>query len=196
MVNPLFGFLLSIAVFFDNSRTEAITMLIFESGAVCFEYLVYRMKRQLRLEKKIRLDDINQQLEPFFISNRKAVASKAVGMDVTFHDEDFLAMEDETVADHKEIRLLRSRRYLRQELIEDQKKLNYYLAGVTVNSILIVVSVTFLITISTTGGMCVFENQLPSPFARNPLESCSACQGTTGVCEICTLETPQCYYPY
>ncbi|KAL3930670.1 MAG: hypothetical protein SGARI_004416 [Bacillariaceae sp.] len=198
MLNPLFGFLLTLAVFFDDSRAEAISMWILETIAVFFDFLVYRLKRQKHAEKKDRLDEINQRLEPFFSSNRKAKAARMAGIDVSFHDCDLLAMEEdhETVADHKEIKLLRDRRYVRNWLVEDQKNLNYHLGGVIFNGVLIFITLVFIVCIATTGGMCVYDGNTPNPFSQNQLGMCSSCQGTTGVCEICTATTTQCYYPY
>jgi hypothetical protein len=198
MLNPLFGFLLTFAVFFDDSRAEAISMWILETIAVFFDFLVYRLKRQKHAEKMHRLDEINQKLEPFFASNRKAKVAKSAGIDVSFHDCDLLAMEEEdgTVADHREIKLLRDRRYVRKWLVEDQKHLTYHLVGVVFNSVLIFITLIFIVCIATTGGMCVHDGNTPNPFSQHQLEMCSSCQGTAGVCEICTAATTQCYYPY
>ncbi|KAL3909045.1 MAG: hypothetical protein SGILL_008247, partial [Bacillariaceae sp.] len=197
MMNPLFGFLLTFAVFFDDSRAEAISMWILETIAVFLDFLVYRLKRQKHQEKLERLDEVNQKLEPFFASNRKAREAKNYGIDVSFHDADILAMEEdgETVADHREIKLLRDRRHLRQWLVEDKRHLNYHLGGVLFNSVLIFITLVFIVCIATTGGMCVYDGNTPNPFSQNQLGMCNLCDGS-GVCEECNGAVPQCYYPY
>lgn len=196
ILNPLFGFLLTFAVFFDDSRVEAISMWILESIAVGLDFLVYRLKRQKRMDKEVLLDTINVKLEPFFASNRKASGTKWTAMDMSFHEAAITAMEEETVADHREIKLLRDRRHLRHSLAEDQRHLNYHLGGVVFNTVLIFITLIFIVAIASTGGMCVIPGTAPNPFSQDQLGICSACQGVAGKCEICTATTSQCHYPY
>jgi hypothetical protein len=198
IMNPLFGFLLTFAVFFDNSQAEAISMWIFETVAVICDFLVYKAKRQKRMDKEILLDSINEKLEPFFASNRKGNGTtRTVAMDISFHETAINDMEDETVADHREIKLLRDRRHLRHSLAEDQKYLSYHLLGVVFNTGVIIITLIISVTIASTGGMCVYDNNTPNPFSQNQLGLCSACHGVDGTCEICRSDgTSQCYYPY
>jgi hypothetical protein len=199
LLNPIFGFLLTFAVFFDDSRTEAISMWVLEIIAIVLDVLVYRAKRQKRMDKEILLDSINQKLEPFFASNRKAngTTTRLAAIDTSFHETAITAMEEETVADHREIKLLRDRRHLRHSLAEDQKHLNYHLIGVIFNTGLIFVTLIFIVAIASTGGMCVYDSNTPNPFWRDQLGLCSACQGVEGTCQICRSDgTSQCYYPY
>ncbi|KAG7339779.1 hypothetical protein IV203_025458 [Nitzschia inconspicua] len=194
ILNPLFGFLLTFAVFFDDSRAEAISMWIIETISVAFDFVVYRLKRKKRMEKEELLDTINEKLEPFFASNRKANGFK--GMDVSFHEAAIAAMEENTVADHREIKLLRERRQLRHFLTEEQKYLNYHLAGIVFNSGLMFITMIFIIAMLSTGGMCVYDDKLPNPFSQNQLGLCSSCRGVAGQCAICTATITQCYFPY
>jgi hypothetical protein len=178
MLNPMFGFLLTLAVFFDDSRAEAVSMAVMESMAVFFDFLVYRLKRQKHLAKMSKIDEITEQLGTFIHAAKRE------------------QVDEEMENDHREIRLLRERRNLRQEVVDDQRHLNHHLVGVIINSILIVITLVLISTLASTGGMCVHSGKTPNPFSQNPLELCSSCQGTTGKCQICTEDTQQCYYPY
>jgi hypothetical protein len=194
MLNPLLGFLISFAVFFDNSRAEAIVMWVFEVMAVIFEYLVYRSRYVLYRGKKLKIDEIDAQLEPYIVARkaRKLAANQSQDSFDSFGDDD----EEKVTEDYREIRLLRDRRYLRSSLATERKHLRYHLVGVIFNSVLIFITLMVVIFIARSGGLCISDYETPNPFAKDQFAKCSSCLATTGTCEICTDATTQCYYPY
>ena len=101
-----------------------------------------------------------------------------------------------SAADHKEIKLLRERRKIRLWLQTEQFHINYHLTGVVINSILVFITMIFIISMLTTGGMCVLSDDMPNPFSQDQLSKCPACADVQGQCEICTATSAQCYYSY
>lgn len=189
--NPMFGFLISFAVFFDNGRNEAIIMWVIEVFAVFFDYLVYRSKYVVYRDKKIKLDEIEAKLEPYIVASRQ---SAAMGVDSSVHT--YPVDEEETTTNYRETRLLRDRRGLRISVLVERKHLRFHLVGVIVNSVLIFITLMVVVFIARSGGLCISDYETPNPFATDQFAKCPACQGTTGRCEICSGETAQCYYPY
>mmetsp|Transcript_54957 Transcript_54957/g.133474 ORF Transcript_54957/g.133474 Transcript_54957/m.133474 type:complete len:727 (-) Transcript_54957:319-2499(-) len=214
MINPLFGFLISFAVFFDDSRVEAISMWVLEALAIFFEFLVYRIRRRLLLQKKAELAEVESKLEPYVMAKRVQKAAEASGsapphrgisrgLSRTLSKElsvsSFYSASDagtEHHGDHREIKLLRQRKRLREERATERTHLHYHLTGVVFNTVLIFITIMVIIFVARSGGMCVLGGEGPNPFATNQLEKCTACQGVSGKCEVCGIDPHQCYYPY
>ena len=99
----------------------------------------------------------------------------------------------------KEMRLFRERRSLRVTQKTDRLELRYHFIGVVINLGLVGISLTLVIVIATSGGLCFRDRGAPSIFSNNQLETCNLCQDWgEGVCQVCNEEdgTSQCYYPY
>jgi hypothetical protein len=203
MLNPMFGFLLTFAVFFDDSRTEAISMWIIETIAIFFDFLVYRLKLQKRVDRLARLDEINDLLSSNMKTKKKGALNSSlhstrssVRSNVDF---DGLGTIEEAIGgsgDHKEIKLLRERRKIRLWLQTEQLHINYHLTGVVINSILVFITMIFIISMLTTGGLCVLSDDMPNPFSQDPLSRCPDCANVKGQCQICNPSSSMCYYPY
>lgn len=98
--------------------------------------------------------------------------------------------------ERKEMRLLRERRILRQRQQSEARELKIHFIGTCINVGLIVISLILIITIASTGGLCVF-NESVKIFSSDQLKNCNQCVGVTDVCEVCNADgSHQCYYPY
>ncbi|KAL3905787.1 MAG: hypothetical protein SGILL_009535, partial [Bacillariaceae sp.] len=98
--------------------------------------------------------------------------------------------------ERKEMRLLRERRILRQHQQAESRELKIHFIGTCINVGLIVISLLLIITIASTGGLCVFNEQVKI-FSSDQLKNCYLCDGATERCEKCFADgTHQCYYPY
>jgi hypothetical protein len=187
LCNPLFGFMISFAVFFDDSRTEALCMWVLEACAVGLELLIYRLKVKQYNERDEQLAEVHRKLAPFMSEDKIRRLKENSG-------------EDEELGRSKgsfnELRLLRERRLLRQKQSSDRVKLRYHLIGVVFNFGLMCLALLLIVFITRSGGLCIKDFETPNIFGKDQLGKCDACQGTMGVCEVCTEATSQCYYPY
>lgn len=198
MINPIFGFMISFAVFFDNSRNEAITMWALEVCAVIFEFLVYRCRCIVYNANKSRIDEIEGKLDTTRKAKKSSNATIAMGGAPPKDSYDgFGDIDDDvTTTNYYEMKLLRERRSLRTEVASERVNLRYHLVGVIFNAILIFVTLMVVIFIAKSGGLCISDYQTPNPFAQDQHALCPACRSVSGVCEICAETTAQCYYPY
>jgi hypothetical protein len=175
IVNPLVGFAITFAMFFDDSKTEALIMWGIESAGVFSEYFLYRLK----------IRDV--------ANNAKLI--KEVGRQ-TKHGRAPKEGEDPAIA-ARELTQMRQKYYqLKQEELTDHTLLWYLGMGCYANGILSLIVLTLILTISQSGGLCVDDFDLPNPFDMDQLGRCSLCKEVLGVCEICTDVKEQCYYPY
>jgi hypothetical protein len=98
--------------------------------------------------------------------------------------------------ERREMRLLRERRILRQRQQTEARELKIHFIGTCINIGLIAISLVLIITIASTGGLCVF-NEKVRIFSTDQLKNCNQCVGATNVCEVCNTDgSHQCYYPY
>lgn len=167
LLNPVFGFLISFAVFVDDSKGEAITIWIMEMGSVILEIVTYRRLRILHARKHERLDKLDDEV---------AVA-KGRG--------------------YKKTALLRERRETRIVVATSRKKLQYHFVGVTVNSVLTLVTLLMIIFVARGGGLCLVGGEGLDIFSGDQRSRCFKCAGND-ICEECTEsgDIDQCYYPY
>ncbi|CAB9526566.1 expressed unknown protein [Seminavis robusta] len=175
IVNPLIGFLITFALFFDDSYLEALIMWCIETFAVLSEFAMYRVKiRQV---------------------NMRAIEIKKLMPKTTKKKE---AWEDED-AYLKELHKARRKYYvLKQEQRMDKRVLQYLHLAVYMNIVMSSVVLMLILVIARNGGMCIVNNQFPNPFQSNPLEKCTYCNDPSEFCEECNdaTETYQCYFPY
>ncbi|KAG7339778.1 hypothetical protein IV203_025457 [Nitzschia inconspicua] len=97
--------------------------------------------------------------------------------------------------ERREMQLLRERRILRQKTQSLARELRVHFIATCINFGLIVISLILIITISSTGGLCMYDEKVKI-FSMNQLGKCNRCDGTS-TCEVCDTDGPhQCYYPY
>ena len=176
IVNPIIGFLITFALFFDDSYVEALAMWCIETCAVLSEFAVYRVKiRQV---------------------NMRAVEIKKL-MPKTTKKKESWEDEDEYL---KELHKARRRYYvLKQEQRMDQRLLQYLHVAVYMNIIMSSIVLMLILVIARNGGLCIANFDYPNPFASNQLKTCFKCtDGPTEQCEYCDdfNEVYQCYFPY
>ena len=214
LVNPFVGFLITFAMFFDDRILEAVIMWTIECSAVICEFVVYRLKLKLFTRREKRMEEVEQDLEPFredrkrkkkLKSSRRMVSSASMSSDDeasfggdSFHDEETnSASDDVDLSQVRELRLLRERRILRQTQTTETQHLRYHFIGVVFNVCLVGISMVLILSIATAGGLCIKDMVAPNAFQRHQLEKCNLCKGTgKEICEVCTNENKQCYYPY
>ena len=178
LVNPFLGFVVAVAMFFDDSKTEALIMWGIESFAVLCEYGILLTKMQQRdvLAKEI----------------------KKAGKHTTRKREERLR-ETALDPDEAENEISRNRQeYYRLKLEQKrEKKLLWYLRFASyVNISFVVIFLVFIVVISHAGGLCINGGSAPNPFNLNQLENCPACTEIDGHCEVCADGVKQCYFPY
>lgn len=223
LLNPLVGFLITFAVFFDDRILEAVIMWIIEVSAVTCEFAVYRLKIRLFNQREERLrgtDDDLKELKRLRRKRKLQRAKEANGEDdssdeessessfakdtmSSFHDESQFSEESlkteqyVDLSNRRELRLMRDRRILRQTQSEEQRHLRYHFFGVAFNVFLVSISLTVILCIGRSGGLCIRDMEPPNVFKNNQLEKCFDCKETNGECEVCRDDgTSHCYYPY
>lgn len=217
------GFLITFAVFFDDSVVQAAIMWVIETMAVSCEVYIFRLRslaykeRVKRLEKtddaiknlrntKKKIKQLYESGKNLNISNHSMGSCSYDGeSDDSFHDEtgskdDMTTGGKSTGTDISKVRenkLYRERRVLRESNANDRRHLRYHLIGVCVNCFLVCLSLLIICVISKNKGLCIVDMEAPNVFQNNQLERCFDCQGVQGMCEVCREDgTSHCYYPY
>jgi len=96
----------------------------------------------------------------------------------------------------KQNRLFRQRRMLRENKKTEANDLYYHFVATILNISLAVGALIFVVTISSTGGLC-FKDGKMKPFSFDQLGLCDRCpQDSDEGCQQCSDEGNQCYYPY
>jgi hypothetical protein len=215
LINPLVGFTIFFAMFFDDRASEAIVMWFIESTAIILEFFVYRIKSKFYHEKNERLDELDKELEMFRGKSKKnirvvedsdedeSLSENSFGEEETEDPEDPEVRSTSSFGgsnpELREMRLLRERRMLRQTQKADRVELRYHFTGVMMNFGLVGISLTLVIAVASSGGLCLRNFEAPVIFSYDQLDRCDLCQDYgKGVCEVCNEEdgTSQCYYPY
>lgn len=215
LINPLVGFTIFFAMFFDDRAFEAICMWIIESSAIVLEFMVYRIKSKIYHEREDRLVKVDQDLEAFKVEKRnksKRLISMESDSDDSLSGDSFDGVEDQRSKSDgsdpsfggnnpklKEMRWLRERRLLRETQKQARVELRYHFIGVCMNFALVGISLTLVIVIAKNKGVCFVNMQPPKIFSNDQLESCYLCKDhdEDGACEECMDDgTSQCYYPY
>lgn len=162
-------------MFFDDSKTEALIMWGIETAAVLCELALYRVKARQQVLRARELKEVGRQT--------KSLRKRREGED----DE----------APSREQKEIRQRYYQLKEDRAADKTLQWYLGlGCTVNILLSLFVLAVILTIAQGGGLCVDNFNVPNPFDLDQLSRCPLCTNTTGVCEICSDDMQQCFYPY
>eukprot|EP00934_Nitzschia_sp_Nitz4_P009160 Nitzschia sp. Nitz4//scaffold280_size24494//13248//14009//NITZ4_008393-RA/size24494-processed-gene-0.34-mRNA-1//-1//CDS//3329545594//9150//frame0 len=194
LLNPVVGFAITFAMFFDDRIAEAVTMWIIEASAVALEFAVYRLQSKLYNERMSRVDELTQGLKEVGVEEPRDCERNAAG-----ESNGKTSSLDGSAHELKKTRMLRERRVLRQEQQAERLTLRYHFFGNVVNFALVCISLILIIVIASSGGLCIIDGERPVIFDMNQLGKCSACQGHihNGVCELCTRdEGPMCYYQY
>ena len=175
IVNPLVGFLVTIAMFFYDTEFQALLMWAVETASIVFEFILYRLKVRQIENNKVEIVEVGRKT--------KKLRKLREGED-----------PDAPVREQKE---MRQKYYqLKQEQATDHTLLWYLGAGCYVNIVLSLIILTLIIVMGQSGGLCVNDFGIPNPFDLNQIGRCPLCPDASEYCEICTDETSQCYYPY
>lgn len=167
LMNPVFGFFIGFVVFVDDSPVEAVSVWIMELVSVVLEFVTYRHYVTLFGESAKELE----------------------------HMEERLAQNPKR--GYKRITIQRERREMREDHSKARAKLRKHLIGVSINVVLVVVTLLLIIFVAKSGGMCVKDNNAPNIFQPDQQEECDLCNGRK--CQVCNLEEggeTQCYFPY
>ena len=174
IVNPIIGFCITFALFFDDDYVEALIMWCIETCAVLSEFAVYRVKiRQVNM----RAAEI------------KTLMPKTTKKKESFEDEDEYL---------KDLHKARRRYYvLKQEQRMDQRLLQYLHVAVYMNIVMSSLVLMLILVIARNGGLCIVNFDYPNPFAGDQIGRCDLCTlGSEVACQVCTAEESQCYFPY
>jgi len=181
LFNPIFGSLLSFAVFVDDSKVEAISIWLLEVSSVMLEAVTYFKLKKMYQREERRLEKLDSNLNK----------------------------GDKKGGQYKENSYLRERRLLRLEHNENKSKLRYHFVGVSVNFVLVCLTLLLMILVARGGGMCLVAGEGLDLFHPDQRSRCFECEdesdGWNKRCEICEpgpnddqiLNDPvQCFYPY
>lgn len=177
IVNPVFGFVITLAMFFDDSKAEALLMWCIETFAVLCEYGIYCFKAHQR-------DWLNREVDRLAIltipkKNRR--------------------MSNETIGEADEDEQLRHRQDFFRLKLEQKfhKKMLWYLRfGCYINIVFVLSLLGLIILVSRAGGLCINGNKIPNLLDPDQLGRCTACFEENGFCEVCSDSVRMCYYPY
>lgn len=196
LLNPLLGFTITVAMFFDDRIIEAAIMWAIEAMAVLFESLVYRLKFIFSKRTKGRIQDCTNEL-----ALRKDKSRRTLNGSVDSFDDSIETQEEPVKTDFSKLdnfRIERERRHLQMALNAEEVHLRYYFIGTIVNIGLVILSLSLIIGIARNGGLCIYHMQAPDPFNTDQLGLCNKCNGT-GACQVCDTSgnrEHQCYFPY
>ena len=177
IVNPTLGYIITLAMFFDDSKAEALFMWCIETFAVCCEYGIYCFKSYQRtwLNKEVeRLANLTIPKEKR--RRRHSNETEATDLEQLQFRQDYFRLKLEQKFSEKTFWYLR---------------LGCYINLLMVFSILLVI-----IFISRAGGLCIDGNKVPNLFDLNQLARCTACTELDGTCEVCAEGVRMCYFPY
>ena len=180
IVNPTLGFLITLAMFFDDSKTEALIMWSIETFAVLCEYGIYCFKSYQRNWLNREVDRLAQLTIPQEKRRRRS------------SNEDTVATEAQQLEYRQDYFKLK----LEQKFSE--KTFWYLRFGCYLNIIMVVCILIMIIFISSAGGLCINGNQVPNLFDPDQLARCDACSHLDQECEVCNSEdgVRMCYFPY
>lgn len=178
VVNPLVGFVITFAMFFDDSKVEALIMWAIETAAIICEFILYRLKVYQRRHNEKELVRVGR---------------------LTKKEPREVEEGENPDAPEKELKKIRQRYYqLKQDQLLDKSMLWYLRLACYINIFLSALVLAIIIFIARGGGLCIHNSQPPNPFNLDQIGECPLCQNATGtaVCEICSDDVKQCYYPY
>mmetsp|Transcript_11290 Transcript_11290/g.21542 ORF Transcript_11290/g.21542 Transcript_11290/m.21542 type:complete len:335 (+) Transcript_11290:143-1147(+) len=179
IANPLMGFIVTLAMFFDDSKTEALIMWCIETFAVLCEYGIYCFKSYQRnwLNKEVeRLAILTIPKEKRSRRRNSNESVEATEIEQLKYRQDYFRLK------------------LEQKFME---KTFWYLRFACYLNILLVSAVLVLIIfISRAGGLCINGGRVPNLFDPDQIARCPACSDEDGFCEVCAEGVRMCYYPY
>ena len=167
LVNPLIGFVITFAMFFDDSKNEALAMWGVETAAIAIEYVLFRVK----------------------VANLDAKDDDRIELKALLKDGKTKEPDDEQEG------LKKKYEALKVEITKDRMMLFYLQAGCYLNIFLCLIILALIIFVWQSGGLCMSNFKIDL-LDLNQLGRCPLCTNHSGVCEICTEEVTQCYYPY
>ena len=167
IMNPLFGFVVTVAMFFDDSKVEAFAMWSLETFSVICLFIILRLK----------------------VHQRKTLAEEVIRVGRLTKDAE---------APGKELKETRRQYYqLKKEQESNGGHLIFFLRiGFYLNVLLVLIVLALIIMMSQSGGLCFNGDEILNPFYPNQKDNCPSCTGVDGLCEVCTEEVQECYFPY
>lgn len=175
VINPVFGFSITVSMFFGDTVQEAITLWIVESTAVICEVVQWRLKVIEARRREIQLKEVG-------LKTKKARKAR--------EDED-------PDAPQRELTDMRRKYYqLKNQTTHNKTFLFWAGLGCYMNMTLCVSVLALVITVKNHGGLCVSNHRPPNPFARNQIGRCTLCNSTEENCEICYGNITQCFFSY
>jgi len=155
-----------------------------------------KINRNSGAEKSSRATPAPNRQRNDIVTSSRTFDIPAVSGHLSGHESFVSSSRTPKIGERKEMRLLRERRILRQKQQAESRDLNFHFIGCCINICLIVISLLLIITISSTGGLCVYNGSVKI-FSMDQLGKCNECRGTSDECQVCNSDgTHQCYYPY
>eukprot|EP00526_Cylindrotheca_closterium_P005030 CAMPEP_0113604518 /NCGR_PEP_ID=MMETSP0017_2-20120614/1836_1 /TAXON_ID=2856 /ORGANISM="Cylindrotheca closterium" /LENGTH=632 /DNA_ID=CAMNT_0000512945 /DNA_START=45 /DNA_END=1939 /DNA_ORIENTATION=+ /assembly_acc=CAM_ASM_000147 len=194
LINPLIGFTITLAMFFDDRIGEAITMWAVEALAIAFEAVITWLRRKQHMrrieriaecDKELAVRDGNKQKQQRRRSSRRpgdGVVDDPYSDLESLSGGSFYNSGDEEI---NRFRIERERRQLKAGLKEEEIQLRYHFIGSTINISLVLISLIFIVGIGKNGGLCISNFEAPPIFKDDQLERCPACAEATSTCEVC-----------
>lgn len=178
IVNPVLGYVITLAMFFDDSKAEALLMWCIETFAVICEYGIYNFKAYQR-------NWLNKEVERLAI--------------LTIPSDKRRARRNSNASTCTEAEQLRYRQdYFRLKLEQkfSEKTFWYLRLGCYINLAMVFSILVLIIFISRAGGLCINGNRVPNLFDLDQLSRCNACTEPDDYCEVCAEGVRMCYFPY
>ncbi|CAJ1958194.1 unnamed protein product [Cylindrotheca closterium] len=208
LINPLIGFTITMAMFFDDRIGEAITMWTMEAFAIAFEAVITCLRRKQHLRRIERIVECDDELavrtgKRWARDNSTKQLNPADGIvEDPYSDLESLSggsFYNSGDAKVNRFRIERERRHLKAGLLDDEITLRYHYIGSAINIGLVLISLSLIIGIGKNGGLCISNFEAPPIFKDDQLERCPSCVGAAETCEVCDAtggNQHQCYYPY
>lgn len=180
IVNPVMGFVITLAMFFDDDKLEALIMWCIETFAVICEYGIYCFRSYQRnwLNKEVeRLSvlTIPKEKQRSRRRNSNQSVQSTEGEQLKYR-QDFFRLKLEQKFSEKTFWWLRFACYL--------------------NLLMVFCILVVIICISRAGGLCINGDRVPNLFDPDQIGRCDACSDVNDFCEVCAEGVRMCYYPY
>jgi len=175
VVNPIFGSALTVAMFFDDSVSMALSMWGIECLAVLCECSIYCLKAK---QKRDREREISR-----------------LGL-LTKRDRE---PEESEVRYEKDLKKTRQQFFqLKAEHKYENKALWWLLVANVLNLILVGSVLVLIVFVYRAGGLCIEMGTFPNPFDSDQVARCYDCTtDPSQPCDLCTEGGQNmCYYPY
>ncbi|KAL3938254.1 MAG: hypothetical protein SGBAC_006796 [Bacillariaceae sp.] len=186
LINPLIGFTITMAMFFDDRIGEAVTLWTIEALAIAFETVITWLRRKQHLRHIDRIAECDVELA--VREGKRRRRGNSADSEDPYSDLESLSggsFYNSSDAEVNRFRIERERRQLMAGLKEEEITMRYHFIGSAINVSLVLISLILIIGIGKNGGLCISNFEAPPIFKDDQLERCPACVGATGTCEVC-----------